>query len=360
MHMRASEQPSFVFRCDGSLTIGMGHVMRCLSLALVLRERGCTVYFAMRSLPGQALELVHEAGFEVGLLPESPDVQGITLPETGAEAVLTVARRAHGSCVLVDHYGATAEYLRCLTDAGLVVAVIEDMAERDLTAADWLLNQNLGASTLRYRTRSDCVKLLGPKYALLRPEFAKARANLSRQFSSNDRHVLVTLGGGDTVELSSVVVETLELVTRPLQVQCVVGGAGHLSTRLRKAAAASRHEVQVLQNVTNMADEMAWADLSINAGGSTCWELCYLGVPMIVLVTSRDQALIASELETEGCAKNLGEWQLNGQALDLARWIDKLLNNPRRRSEMSFKAQSLVDGLGAERVAESLITLVRT
>lgn len=358
--MRASEQSAFVFRCDGSLTIGMGHVMRCLSLALALRERGCTVYFAMRSLPGNALALVHEAGFEVGLMPKSPNGHGIALPKADVAAVLTTTKRAQASCVLVDHYGAAAEYLRCLADAGLIMAVIDDMAERDLTAADWLLNQNLGASILHYQTRSDCVKLLGPKYALLRPGFAKAHANLSRQFSPNDRHVLVTLGGGDTAELSLIIVGALELVTSPLEVRCAVGWAGRLSTRLSKAIAASRHEVQVLQDVTNMAEQMVWADLSINAGGSTCWELCCLGVPMIVLVTSQDQALIASKLEREGYAKNLGEWQPNGHVLVLAHWTDKLLNNPRRRSEMSCKAQSLVDGHGAERVAESLITLART
>jgi spore coat polysaccharide biosynthesis predicted glycosyltransferase SpsG len=309
----------------------------------------------MRSLPGKALALVHEAGFEVDLLPESLDGHGITLPEADVEAVLAAARRAHASCVLIDHYGASAEYLRCLADADLIVAVIDDMAERDLTAADWLLNQNLRASTLCYRRRPDCVKLLGPKYALLRPEFARARANLSRQFSSKDRHVLVTLGGGNTVELSSAIVEALEPVIRSLEVRCVVGRTGHLSTRLSKVIAVSRHEVQVLHDVTNMVDQMTWADLSINAGGSTCWELMCLGVPMMVMALSDDQRSNAKALEEVGCAKQIGAEHLHS----LPFIVEDSLGEPRLRAAMSERGASLVDGNGAARAAESLMQLVR-
>jgi spore coat polysaccharide biosynthesis predicted glycosyltransferase SpsG len=257
---------------------------------------------------------------------------------------------------LVDHYDAASEYFARLKGQGFRVAVIDDLADRDLTATDWVLNQNLGASGLHYRARSDCVKLLGPTYALLRPEFALARGTCTREFSTEDRHVLLTLGGGDTTELSSQILDALNLVSRPLEVLCVWNGDGSLPTRLAEVAVTSRHTIRFLQNVTNMAEWMVWADLSVNAGGSTCWELCCLGVPMIVLITSRNQSLVASALEQQGCANSLGEWQ-TASGPELASLVEEFLGNPERRTVMSSRAQLLVDGLGAGRAAESLIVL---
>jgi len=40
---------NILFRCDGSVKIGMGHVVRCLALADHLKENhGCNIHFAMR------------------------------------------------------------------------------------------------------------------------------------------------------------------------------------------------------------------------------------------------------------------------------------------------------------------------
>ncbi len=40
---------NILFRCDGSVEIGMGHVVRCMALAEHLKDmRGCDIHFAMR------------------------------------------------------------------------------------------------------------------------------------------------------------------------------------------------------------------------------------------------------------------------------------------------------------------------
>ena len=54
-----------VFRTDASLDIGSGHVMRCLTLAEALRERGAHCCFICRSHPGNLIKQIWQRGFDV-------------------------------------------------------------------------------------------------------------------------------------------------------------------------------------------------------------------------------------------------------------------------------------------------------
>jgi spore coat polysaccharide biosynthesis protein SpsF len=323
-----------LFRCDGSHSIGMGHVVRSSALAATLRRRGCDVRFAMRELPGSAGDFVRKAGFPVDVI-DAP-AAGTLLTEADAASTVTAARDFEARCVVVDHYGASPAYLAAMATDGRQVAVIDDLADRDLTAADWILNQNLSATDLTYRVRSDCVRLLEPHHALLRPEFGIVRGRLARTFRRDDHRVLLTFGGGHTEALCAEITSALSEVSGPLEIRRALGG----------------------EDAASMADLMAWADLSINGGGSTCWELCCLGVPMIVLTLTHDQVPNAAALARRGCAIGLGAWRAETGARTLARRVEELLAAPARREEMSRRAQALVDGAGAERAADSLLARV--
>jgi UDP-2,4-diacetamido-2,4,6-trideoxy-beta-L-altropyranose hydrolase len=331
-----------VVRCDGSGSLGLGHVSRCLCLAAALRPQGVSTTFAMRPLDAEVVRLVQDAGFPVTLLPSgAPDHHRLGADDLSA--LQDVARAARASAILVDHYGAPESYLEGIRGAGLSLGVIDDTAERDLSAAQWVLNQNLGAEKLPLPHHTGTTLLLGPSYALLRPEFARARERNSRAFSPADSRVMVTLGGGDVAAESRRVLEGLEAVPRALEVRL-------LARRAFEVPGQSHHGVSVAENPPDMAVSMAWADLSVNAGGSTCWELACLGAPMVVLALSRDQEGITLALEAEGAAV-----QVQGSAPGrLAEAVEALLADVGRRRALSSSAAALVDGLGAPRAALSL------
>lgn len=379
---------SFVFRCDGSTQIGMGHVMRCRTLAQALREGGHRVHFVMRDLPGHAAKTIDEAGFEMhlirneprGSLSDSLDLHGLPsthdsigsphygddrlyddsitreLTRFDLDEILRTARKVGADWILVDHYGASPQWIDGLRREKTRIAVIDDLADRDLTAADWILNQNLNASNLSYMVRPECTILTGPRYALLRPQFFGWRRRLQRDFSPASRRILITLGGGETSRLCAEILHSLSRIRPPVSIRCILGGTQTMPASAVQETRAT-HELEILDHVDDMAEEMAWADISINAGGSTCWELCCLGVPMIVLVTSKDQQLIASSLEQNECGYNLGKWDPTTSPSLLLTTTEALLEDVEQRALMSSKASSLVDGLGARRVAESLTGL---
>jgi spore coat polysaccharide biosynthesis predicted glycosyltransferase SpsG len=57
------------FRADASTAIGTGHVMRCLTLADALRDRGVETLFVAREQPGHLHDLVVARGHRSILLP---------------------------------------------------------------------------------------------------------------------------------------------------------------------------------------------------------------------------------------------------------------------------------------------------
>ena len=355
---RAEAAPQIVMRCDGSPTVGMGHIMRCMALAQALRSRGIAVFFAVADLPGSARTVLQAEGLPVTVIPSDHAVSDEGPGERDMAATVKLARAVHAGVVMVDHLTACPAYLRDLKDSGIRVAVIDDLAERDMTAADWVLNQNLGAHHLPSLVGPGSVTLIGPMYALVRPEFLAARRSLAREFSSGDSKVLLTFGGGDTALVCLDAMEALEEVSGRLEVRCIVASQSTGAEALARRASTSRHQVELIHDVEDMTPYMAWADLSINAAGSTCWELCCLGVPMVVLQLSRNQERNARGLVRQGCATSLGTWSPGVAMPGLAAAVEGLLENPERRAEMSSRGQALVDGLGTGRTAESLSTFI--
>jgi UDP-2,4-diacetamido-2,4,6-trideoxy-beta-L-altropyranose hydrolase len=342
----APADTAVIVRCDASAPIGAGHLTRCRALAHALRGLGAAALFALRDDARAARELVAGDGFPAMDVPvESP------LGDRDVAAVLAAAEATGARCVLVDHYEAPSAYFAALADAGLLVAAVDDRADRDLTVVQWLLNQNLPAAELEYQLGPEATRLLGVEYALLRPEFAQTRARLERRFGASDANVLVTFGGGDTVGVASVVVAALAKLERRLEVRVVVGRGAAGLERLRAQAERSPLAVSVLHDVTDMASLMAWADLSVNAGGSTCWELMCLGVPMIVTGLSDDQRLNQRPLADAGVAVAAPRRKLDG----VGALVASLLDDPGRRARMSARAAALVDGKGAARAAASLV-----
>jgi len=58
-----------LFRVDASILIGSGHLMRCLTLAHAMRERGWQVSFCCRVHPGHQIQWLERQGFACLSLP---------------------------------------------------------------------------------------------------------------------------------------------------------------------------------------------------------------------------------------------------------------------------------------------------
>jgi spore coat polysaccharide biosynthesis predicted glycosyltransferase SpsG len=165
--------------------------------------------------------------------------------------------------------------------------------------------------------------------------------------------VVVSLGSGDSNNVTLRVVQALQQgeISRS-QVRVIVGPTNpHLET-LQQAVSRTPN-VQVLIDVADMPAQLAWADMAVSGGGSTCWELAFMGLPSILIVMAENQLRIAQALDEAKAAVNLG-WHHQISLLSLLEEISNLQRAWETRREISDNARSLVDGKGASRVVEAL------
>ena len=338
---------NLLFRTDASLKIGTGHVMRCLALAQAWQDAGGSAMFAMaEATPAIQARVAAES---CGIVPVSAGVG------TEDDSAQTIAWAGEGQAawIVVDGYQFDGEYQRRLKAAGFKLLFLDDYGHAAHYSADFVLNQNVSANQGLYADREGhtCL-LLGPRYCLLRREFAAWR-KWTRKPLSVGRRVLVTLGGSDPGNMTLRVVDALKMVRlKDLEATILVGGSNPLAAMIEKAAARSGPNITVKHDATNVAELMAAADVAVSGAGSTCWELCRMGLPALLVDLAANQTPLASELERRGCAVHVGDQATSMQKI--AQQLERLLGSHELRQSLSQRAQELVDGWGTSRVVSVL------
>jgi UDP-2,4-diacetamido-2,4,6-trideoxy-beta-L-altropyranose hydrolase len=358
MNSRDASDPApwLLVRAEASNSIGTGHVMRMLALAQAWQdkfhgERPARVTLACREIPPALQDRLLGEGVEVWRLEAKAGGAG------DAREIIECVNRS-GACpswIVADGYFFTIEFQHKIRAKGLRLAVMDDNGENGAYDCDVILNQNIMARESMYnRHNRDARLLLGTQYALLRREFRVAEPKTEEMPRQVER-IMVTFGGSDTAELVIAVVEVLRDVRPQLHIRCVLGSLAGDSTQLENMRVCSPHRVEVLNNVRDMTGIMRWADLSINAAGSTTWELCAMGVPMIVTVLAENQRLIAEGLAARDCAVSAGPVASAGSLENIRHLFLSLYDDRERRYAMAQRARKLVDGRGATRVVEALM-----
>lgn len=355
-----------VFRADASITIGTGHVMRCLTLADALRERGARCRFVCRYHPGHLLEMLRQRGYEVVALPAGSG--GAELADGPAHAAWLGASweedaqatlRAIGpdtvDWLVVDHYALDARWEHTVRAACRRLWVIDDLADRPHDC-EGLLDQNLGRSGIDYidRVPAHCRVLAGAANALLRPEFAAFRQrSLARRETPELRELLISMGGVDKGNATGAVLKALAGCELPAaaRITVVVGQQAPWLQQVREVAAGLPWPVDLRVNVQDMARLMSECDLAIGAAGTTAWERCSLGLPTLTMVLADNQWPGALALEAAGAA---GLLKAEGLAVQLQDAISRL-QRPGELLLLAKAASAVTDGAGTQRVVEVMI-----
>ena len=335
-------------RADSGVAMGTGHVMRCLALAQAWQDKGGDALFAMAHRQPSVEARLQAEG--VGVITVEAEAGSLK----DAAATAGVARKHGADWMVVDGYQFDATYQEELKRAGLKVLFVDDSGHAGDYAADIVLNQNAHATAELYASRRAHTRLLlGPCYALLRREF-RGQRGVPREIPPLARKVLVTMGGSDPENLTLRAIEALGLIAfDEREAVVVVGGSNPHSGSLRAAAAKLGKGIRLLSDVSNMSEWMKWADVAISAAGSTCWEMCFLGLPAVLVDFAPNQTPVAEELNRLGAAVHFGH-AASVVPKAMAEAVETLMRSAERRSAMSQTAVELVDGNGAGRVVALL------
>ncbi len=333
-------------RVDGSVTMGTGHIMRCLALASALAPYA-QVSFLCQKLSGAPIATITQHGFTCIVLPVSET-------ETD-DANSCLSHIQNVDLLIVDHYYLAKRYCSMMRKVASHIMVIDDIADRPHDC-DVLLDQNLvrGYQT-RYENRipAHTTTLLGPEFALLRDEFDTISCN------PEQGRVLVNYGGSDEHNLTALTVSVLsQLKVSPLHADIVVGRAYPYLPALEKQVAGLSNMTLHVQ-CDYMASLMSRAWVMLGSGGTTHWERCRCALPGIIITAADNQH------DTTRCLDELGACQWLGDAnavsqQQLSGALEQVLLQPEVRQRMSQKAASVVPaGAGPARVVNEILQYLK-
>ncbi|MGS2778868.1 UDP-2,4-diacetamido-2,4,6-trideoxy-beta-L-altropyranose hydrolase [Robertmurraya sp. GLU-23] len=282
-----------LIRADASIEIGSGHVMRCLTVANKLRSKGHNITFIMGDLPGNLINYVNSLGYTI------------------------INHLIHADVCIIDHYLIDVKWEQLVRTYVNKIIVIDDLANR-VHDCDLLIDQNLVANyEHRYDTLvpNHCVKLLGPRYLILRDEFINARKTIKFR-SGIVKNILVFMGGSDPTGETKKVIHALSDLCKVgskglvkdqslfdrIDVVVGMGNPDRNYIKLKSSELGFHYHCQI----NYLASLMVQADFSIGAGGSSTWERCYLGLPSSSTIVAQNQLETTEMAAYSGVVWNLG------------------------------------------------------
>lgn len=370
-----------VIRTDANSKIGMGHVMRCLSVADALLKRGEEVLFVtaddtpvpLLTKKGVPYRVLHTdyADMEAelpGLLCILQELtQRAELPE---EVLSRMSSQRKDIAILVDSYYVTEKYLAALKKR--ITTIYMDDIYAFSYPVDMLINYNIYGEEMGYEKDAafaDTKLLLGTEYVPLREEFSagagyvQSRKELSLGAANvtpaEEGGILITTGGSDSFNLAGqLLMEAMKYDALKEKEYHVISGSLNPHIGELQALAQKHENIHIHCNVTNMSELMAESEVALSAGGSTLYELCAVGVPVIAFSFAENQEHLVQTFVKRGIAQYGGNYRTDGNKMiqNTIAGLEKLCGDEALKTEYRRKALQLVDGRGAERIAEALLS----
>lgn len=332
-----------IIRADASPEIGTGHVMRCLALAEAWLNTMSQVFFVFFCNAPVLEDRLKKEGTQIIHINQRAGTQ------SDADETVQIAHEYGAEWLIVDGYQFGAEYQKRIKDSGLSLLCIDDYGHADHYYADIVLNQNVYADMSYYPKYEPNTRfLLGTKYVLLRKEFLK-RSNRNRKNPDIARKILITLGGGDPNNITIKVIDAVRTIDIDgMEVKVVLGSTNpNFDDIYKKIQYFSNFTL--INNASDMQELMIWADLAISAGGSTCWELAYLGTPFVALIIADNQKPVVLGISGQNATINLGHGQILN-ATEISKNLKTIVKSVDIRTTLSKNSKKLVDGEGVSRV----------
>ena len=340
------------FRVDGSTEIGLGHVIRCLTLAQHFTAEH-DVYFLCRDLPTHVASLLDEANItlisldaltknDTSCFPaKTNDIldnhRQLTHAKLCISAVQNVKQEAFDALV-IDHYQLSETFESAMLSVAPYIVVIDDLANRS-HYCHLLIDQNFYFnSRQRYNNLLPQFTdtLLGPQYAILRKEFFELQ---TQQKQVN--HLLVCFGGSDPENVTGRVVDALLNLTFLDFSAEVIVGAGYPFLAKLKAQLSQQKKITLTVNCKNMAEVMSKATIMIGAGGSMHWERAKLHVAGFIITIADNQVETTRCLHQNQCCVWIGR-HTDITDIEIRESIETALRSPELVQQVADNALELI------------------
>ncbi|MEY3856035.1 MAG: hypothetical protein RJA45_505 [Actinomycetota bacterium] len=329
----------FAIRADAGVVQGTGHVMRCLSLAEKLLQKGHRV--------GLFTNSSEIAWLESAISASEVEVFRVTADELSTDQLAGFP----ADWLIVDSYQIPAEQISAVNQELRVLAIVDGDA-RGITASAYL-DTNLFSEKLAWPSEVESKLLAGSSFALVRDGVLEHKRAHPELIVGNPPKVLVFLGGSDPYGFSPLLAKALSLVEAQFEATFIAPDSSHAA--IQNALGANAPKVSVIGLTPKLTEYYEGVDVVISAAGTSAWDVCSLGVPALLLSVVDNQEFSLNQIAEHGLTlTNNLSGAGNEKAAELAAQISSLLTDQKLRSELSAQALKYFDGLGRDRVEEFL------
>ena len=262
---------SVYIRADGSQEIGLGHLVRCLALAHMLKNEFLISFFAKEITPTIFKEIT-EAGFAVIQVDREEDFLNSLTNEI---------------VVVLDHYDLNTEYQKEIKEIGCKLVCIDDLHNKEFYA-DLIINHAPGVSSINYNGQSYTNYALGTEYVLLRPAFLQAARE--KKNTGTPDSVSICFGGADPQNFT---LKTLEFLLSKTNISniVVVTGSAYLEKDLIDSIVLKSNRTIHLSslNELEMMEVFKGANLAIVPSSGILFEALATGCKVICFAHMQSQ-----------------------------------------------------------------------
>jgi len=343
---------TILFRCDGSHEIGFGHIVRCIALADELRDKhGSGVVFAVL-YDNKAMEMIMNHGYKVETANPREDQFDY------GDWFNCIVKKNHPCALILDiRDDLPPNIVSNLRKKGILVVTIDDPTDRRLLADLAFYPPVPQVEKMDWQGFTG-QRFIGWEWVILRREFSHNDENLYKRIKATKKtkihNILVTMGGSDPKGMTLKTMEALKVIDGQFEVTIILGpGFAHRDS-LNEILGNFPHIHRIFENVLNIGDIMAEADLAVASFGVTAYELAAMGVPAIHLCLTQDHCKSSSVFQKNKIAFCMG--QIDEVDVEtLAQKVKYLVSHQKLRRNMIKRSQKLFSDNGTPLVAQKII-----
>lgn len=339
-----------VVRVDANEQIGMGHLMRSLTVSIAVKSKNIDSIFLYGE--SKSFQVVLDNKF----IEDSLDLSYSDYSLNAAQETLNYLNNKKSNKILIDSYYVTEEYINYLRNNGKKVICIN--SQRRFFPIDLLINYSIIYDKQYYAElydKTNTTVLLGPMYAPLRNEFSVNEYILRDKVSE----VLILTGGGDKDNFMGQFICKLSKKKEDYKNIHFTFISGNLNSHYDELCllAKENENVTIVKSTNKISDYMRRSDMIFSAGGTTVYEILTIGVPTVLFSIAEDQVKESIFLDEKKVVKYAGYINTENFWNQIFALFNVMLSNFAVRKELNANSKYNFDGKGAERIAQAISVL---
>lgn len=325
---------SVIIRADGDKNIGLGHLVRCLSLAHMLKDEFENILFISKCITPELKEEIKLSGFNFHEIIEEAEFFALLNPYVIA---------------VLDGYSFDLQYQRQVKTSGAKLVFIDDLHNKEFVA-DLIINHAPGVKEEDYIAQPFTKFCLGPEYALLRPPFLK-RANENKEINKINS-VFICFGGADYKNLTEAAARYVLNDQEVTEIKIIIGGANQNITQLQNLANkySSKIDLAIGLNDTDMVNTMLSSQIAVVPASGILFEVLALKLIPVSGYYIDNQRAIYEGFKKYNAFFDAQNFNINN--------LDSAFRNAKTCSkEGKSKKDNIIDGLSASRIKKMFLNL---